>query len=393
MRKISADLIITHDGMPLSDGVVIYDEETTEILDVLEISEGIGDVKHHRGVLIPGYVNAHCHLELSHLKDVIPTGTGLIPFIQGVVSLRDFPQEVIDEQIIRADQEMFNNGIVAVGDISNKADTAITKEKSPIRYYTFVEMFDFLQEDQALTTFEGYREVFENQSDHGQNKKSYVPHAPYSVSKRLFDLINEHNQGDATVSIHNQELHAENQLFLDKTGEFLDFYKGFGLSLDQFEPIAKSAIHYTLEHLSTSFRTIMVHNTTTTKHDIAKAQIKNPQIYWATCPNANLYIENALPNYKDFIDCGAKMCIGTDSLSSNWQLSIFEEMRTIKRFQSDIDDIDLIKWATLHGAQALGYQDLGRIVKGSRPAINLIDVPVVEGKFNLNEAVSSLRIV
>ncbi len=393
MNKITADLIITNDGPPITDGIVIYNDNG-KIMDVIQdVSDAdLDGVQKVRGVLLPGYINAHCHLELSHLKGVIPTGTGLIPFIQGVVTLRDFPQELIDEKIAAGDQEMYDNGIVAVGDISNKVDTAAVKDQSKIRYYTFVEMFDFLQEDQAQATFDQYEAVYEGQSSAGNNKKSFVPHAPYSVSKSLFGFVNEHNQAGDTISIHNQELTAENDLFLDKSGEFLDFFKGFNIGIDQFEPTGKTSIHYALQHLEPHFRTIMVHNTKSSKEDIAYAQLRNQQTYWATCPNANLYIENTLPDYQNFLDCGAKICIGTDSLSSNWQLSIFEEMKTIKKYQSKIDDLDIIKWATYNGAQALGYDDLGRIRKDTTPGLNHIDVEVVDGKFDISKAIGSTRI-
>ena len=394
MNKITADLIITNDGAPITNGIVVYNDDGL-IFDVHQLSESseLDGIRKVRGVIVPGYVNAHCHLELSHLKGVIPTGTGLIPFIQGVVTLRDFPQDLIDEKIAAGDQEMYDNGIVAVGDISNKIDTAVVKDESKLRYYTFVEMFDFLQEDQAQATFDQYQAVYEGQSASEFNKKSFVPHAPYSVSKSLFSLVNEHNQSGDTISIHNQELAAENEFFINKTGGFVDFYKGFNISIDQFQPIGKSSIHYALQHLKADFRTIMVHNTKSSKKDIAHAQLRNQQTDWATCPNANLYIENTLPNYQDFIDCGAKVCIGTDSLSSNWQLSIYEEMKTIKKYQSKIDDQEIVKWATYNGAQALGYDDLGRIKKGTTPGLNLIDVKVVEGKFDISKAQGSTRIV
>ena len=106
MKKISADLVITQHGDPIKDGVILYDEDTGIIQDVLPSRAGIEDIDIKKGVLLPGYINAHCHLELSHLRGIIPTGTGLISFIKSVVSLRDFPQEMIDEKIALADKEM-----------------------------------------------------------------------------------------------------------------------------------------------------------------------------------------------------------------------------------------------------------------------------------------------
>ena len=391
MRKLSADLILTNTGNALDNAVLIVDESGV-IQDIISNAKEIEGVEHFSGIITPGFVNAHCHLELSHLKDVIATGTGLIPFIKGVVNLRDFPQDVIDEAIRLADQEMWDNGIMAVGDISNQKDTIPTKSVSKLRYYTFVEMFDFLQEENAQGVFEQYREVFEAQVDVGLHKKSYVPHAPYSVSKTLFNYVNELNPQGVTVSIHNQELKAENELFLSKTGGFIDFYKDFSIDLSTFASSGKTSIHYILEHLAPKFKTLMVHNTMTDKQDIMFAHAWNQQTYWVTCPNANLYIENRLPSYDLFIDSDAKMCIGTDSLTSNWSLSILEEMRTIKKYQSFVPDELIVKWATLNGAKALGYDDLGYFEKGLSPGIIHIDVPCKGGDFDLSKSKGMTRI-
>ena len=392
MRKITADLIVTNEGSPLRDHCILI--ENSKIIDIVP-SRGLDGIEKYKGVLTPGFVNAHCHLELSHLKNQIDTGTGLISFIKGVVTLRDFPQEEILEAIIKADAEMQVNGIVAVGDISNKADTVSVKDDSPIRYYTFVEMFDFLQSQDAQKVFDGYYSVYASQSSNDKNRKSCVPHAPYSVSPELFQLIDEVNTAKQTISIHNQELAAENDLFLSKSGGFIDFYNDFGISLDHFEPTGLRSIDYALQHMDPHHRTLMVHNTQSNAQDIATAHTWSDEIYWVTCPNANLYIENKLPDYKIFIAAQAKMCIGTDSLTSNWGLSIIEEMKTIKKYQSYIDDMEIIKWATINGAMALGFDDtLGSITQGKMPGINLLDVSVSgDGKFDLREVSQITKLV
>ena len=122
-------------------------------------------------------------------------------------------------------------------------------------------------------------------------------------------------------------------------------------------------------------RTLFVHNTLTTPADIEAAQRWNDHTYWATCPNANLYIENRLPHYRHFIDTGARVTIGTDSLTSNWQLSVLEEMKTIARFQSYVSFETLLRWATLNGAEALGFEaELGSIEVGKKPGLNLLNL-------------------
>ncbi len=389
MRKITADHIFPVSSPSIEKGVLIIDEKgNIQKIDKREDHDPVS-LEYHKGAIVPGFINTHCHLELSHMKGVAPTGTGLIPFISTVVKHRDVPQEQIDAAIEQADQEMYDGGIVAVGDISNKVDTAATKSKSPIRYYTFVEMFNFLHDDWAQKTFDDYWQVFEKQSGENGNRKSAVPHSPYTVSSKLFELINKANSklktqnSKLTVSLHNQETPHEDQFFLTKEGAFLDFYKGFGIDIDHFKATGKRAIYYAMKHMDPSQRTLFVHNTMTTEEDIKAAhawgainqQSTINNVFWATCANANLYIENRMPDYRRFIDNGAKMTIGTDSLTSNWQLSVLEEMKTIARFQSYIDFETLLKWATLNGAEALGFEDdLGSIEVGKTPGLNLLSI-------------------
>ncbi len=376
MKKFSADLLLPVTSDPIKDGVVVTTDEG-KILEIGQRSDyDRSSIDIHKGVIVPGFVNTHCHLELSHMKGRVATGTGLLPFIASVVKFRDFPMEEIQDAITNADREMYREGIVAVGDISNKLDTAAQKERSEIRYYSFVEMFDFLQDENARDTYNMYKKVYDGQSAEGHNRKSCVPHAPYSVSESLFKLINGVNEADSTVSIHNQETTHENNFFLRKEGGFIDFYNSFGIDIERFSATGEPSINYALQFMNPDCRTLFVHNTMTTKEDIEAAHQWSDKVYWATCANANLYIENRLPNYENFISTGAKLTIGTDSLTSNWQLSVLEEMKTIARFQSSVSFDQLLTWATINGAQALGYEeDLGSLEVGKTPGLVLLDLP------------------
>ena len=375
MRKITADYIFPISQKPIKNGVVEVDKNGT----IIKLGKRHGydetELESHKGIICPGFVNTHCHLELSHMKGKVNTGTSLIPFISSVVNYRDLPQKTIDKAIARADAQMYKEGIVAVGDISNKTDTAACKAKSKINYYTFVEMFDFLQDEWTENTYQQYKTVYEGQSDEHGNKKSMVPHAPYSVSKTLFKKLANANPKGSTVSIHNQETPDENLFFQQKKGAFIDFYKNFDINIDAFEAMGINSIDYALKYMNPNCKTLFVHNTMTTKADIEKAHKWSKNCYWATCPNANLYIENRLPNYQYFIDSETKMTIGTDSLTSNWQLSIVEEMKTIAKYQSYVPFETLLKWATLNGAEALGYADeLGSIQVGKKPGLVLLNM-------------------
>lgn len=372
-RKISAEKIHTVSGEILEDTVIVLDQKNKIIALDNYKEHDLSSVERYDGEIIPGLINTHCHLELSHLKGAANTGTGLLPFLNAVVSLRDYPEEQILQAITDGDREMQNGGIVAVGDICNKLDTTATKENSPIKYYSFVEMFDFMQDALTDKTFEDYMKVYKGQSDKNGNKKSCVPHAPYTVSEKLFAQLKAQSKPEQTISIHNQETPHEDALFNSKTGGFLDFYKGFNFSLDHFNATKKNSIFYAMENMNPEAKTLFVHNTLTSKADIEAAHKWSNKVYWATCANANLYIENRLPDYQRFLDTNAKMTIGTDSLTSNWKLSVLDEMKTILKYKSYLSFETVLQWATLNGAEALGYEDqLGSIEIGKSPGINLI---------------------
>jgi len=367
MQLYTADYIF--DGSQLHENAFLRIDEEGTVIELGQAQKEISGAQHFDGLLMPGFINTHCHLELSHLKGKVDTGTGLLPFLSSVVQFRDVDQKVIDDAISFNDSYMWENGIQAVGDISNKTDTFSVKEKSPIRYYTFIEMFDLLQENLTDMFFAQYKEVFEQCSTVGGNGFSASPHAPYSVTKTLFEKINALNSGARTISIHNQETPHENAYFQNKTGDFSAFFKRLGFQDAHFTPIQKDSIYYAMKHMQSSHKTLFVHNTTTNAQNIQDAQ-KWGTPYWATCPNANLYIENSLPDYRTFIENKAKMTVGTDSLSSNWQLSILDELQTIQRYNSHIPIETLLTWSTRNGAEALSFDDtLGSFDEGKKPGV------------------------
>ncbi len=377
---------------PLENAVVITDENgKIQAIDAVE-NHDAASIQFFDGIIVPGFINSHCHLELSHLQGVAQTGTGLIGFITQVIQNRNHPQEVIQAAIEREEKNMIDNGIVAVGDISNTTDSFFQKQKEHLFYYTFVEYFDMFQKERTASIIEQYDSVFHKLTTTEKNKISKVPHAPYSVSEQLFSYLIEQQQAK-TISIHNQETRAENELFLKKTGDFIAFYAQFDLQTTEIPNTNHASIYYALKFLHQKNKNLFVHNTLTVKEDIEAAhqQLGKENVFWATCPNANLYIENQLPNYRNFIETNAQVCIGTDSLTSNWKLNILEEMKTILKYQSYLSFEEVLTWATLNGAKALGFDAvLGSIEVHKMPGLVWIDN--IENGMLTNQS-SSKRII
>jgi len=202
---------------------------------------------------------------------------------------------------------------------------------------------------------------------------SVVPHAPYSVSDPLMDLIREQAALDGRpISMHNQETAAENEFFQNKSGGFLDLYAFLGLNLDFYQAPGVSSLEATLPKLPDT-RVLLVHNTQTTGADLEFAQAQNKDVFWCLCPNANLYIENQLPDVDLLQAAGLRITLGTDSLASNHQLSILKEMQTLQ-LHKRVGLETLLQWATQNGATFLGIDDqYGSFEAGKKPGVLLLE--------------------
>lgn len=349
MQKIKSTIINGHEI--LRNGVLVLDDNgvTTDIIPESKID--FSDYETFDGYLVPGFVNAHCHLELSHLKNKIDKHTGLVDFVMGVQEFREVNNNEVEEAMREAESEMISDGIVAVGDISNTSNSFNIKSKKNIFYHTFLEGLSFTSSRAQL--------VLENmltlkvQAEKLNLSASISPHAPYSVSRELFKLMAELNE--KVYTLHHLESLEEIMFLKEKTGAFLKLYEFFNINIDAFSPEEKSATLYWLNQFDVA-KLILVHNTflSDDSFDIIQHKLKN--VYWCLCPNANFFIENRLPNIPALIEKGAKICIGTDSLASNHQLSIRSEINTIKQHFPEIDTAYLLQCASIHGAEALGIE-------------------------------------
>ncbi len=332
---------------------------------------------HYEGVLAPGFVNAHCHLELSHMKGAVPEGTGLIPFLKTIPTTRNRFSDK-DKEVARksAFESMLKNGIVAVGDIANTTDTTDLRRMDKMHFCTFVEAIGFTPggADRSLRYAAGNLETFQQQKPSNKIRKQYiVPHAPYSVSADLFRLISKHNP-DSILTIHNQESEEENKFYKNKIGDVRTLLQQLGVDDTYFQPTGKTSLQSYLPLLGSEHQFIFVHNTYATQEDVAFATFYAPQSFWCLCPNANKYIEQRLPDIDMLMTQGANICIGTDSLASNHELSILSELKTIKQHYAQINWETLLRWGTSNGAVALQMDDtIGTIERGKNPGLVLIN--------------------
>lgn len=378
-KKFQSEQLFTGHELLGSDHVLITDQEG-KIEGVVSARDAGDDIQKFRGILSPGLINCHCHLELSHLKNVIPPGTGLIEFLCSVVTKRNFDPQLVQEKIIKAEKEMYENGIVAVGDIGNTDDTAEVKSKSNIYWQNFVEVLSFTDE-KAEENIKHYQFVLETlnkiRNPKSEIQNSLVPHAPYSISPKTFKLLNELTK-DQVISIHNQEHPAEDELYKSGGGDYLRLFKIFGVDRSPFPVTGKSSIRSCLPYFNNGQTVLLIHNTYMPEEDIAFAKEYGSEnhlaLIFCLCPNANLYIENKLPPVELFLKHDCHLVLGTDSYSSNWQLSIAKEIEAIHKYYPQIPLAMILQWATINGAKALHWDnELGSFEKGKKPGVTLVD--------------------
>ena len=369
-QKFKATQVFT--GAQLVDGAdqVLITKADGTVDALVSVSEAGDDVQQMEGILSPGFVNAHCHLELSHMKGMIPAHTGLQEFVKQIVALRQVDPENIQEAIVNAEAEMMANGIVAVGDISNTLDTLKQKAKHNLAYYSFVELYDLdptRAADKILAGLEIQKQFQENCV-----RASLVPHAPYSVTNDLWNLLSAHF-GIHTISLHNQETPDENDFFKTKTGSFLGMYERTKVNLDFFEATGLSSLQSVLPVFKNAHHGILVHNSFTSAEDIQAVHAAMNNAFWCLCPNANQYIEQTMPPIELLRSEKAKLVIGTDSYASNWSLNVLDELKTIQQHQPQIPLAEMLGWATINGAQALQMdKHLGSFEQGKKPGVVLI---------------------
>lgn len=377
MRKISAHLILDGKGNTYDKGILTLDTTGT-ILDIEDTHGQLQEsasVEFYSGMIVPGFVNAHCHLELSHLQNALNEGCGFVPFLKTVVEEKEALPERIVEAAEYADLTMHKNGIVAVGDIANGTAAFRVKSQSRMTYFTFVETLGF-DPGRAERAFRWAQQCTRAAAELGL-QASIVPHAPYSVSVPLFTSVAiEASRTGLPVSIHSQESFEEDEMYQLGTGGMISHLQD-NLSLDTsfFIPTGESALRSMLKYLPSQNNLLLVHNLTTQQADIDFIESRRGlgSTWFVLCPGSNLFIHKQLPDIELLRRNNLQICLGTDSLASNHRLSVLEEMKIVQTSYADISLDEIVMWASFNGAKALQMERwAGSIEVGKRPGINLL---------------------
>lgn len=352
-------MILTPQGW-LQDGILSFDAEGRLLrIEQTDRIDAQQNVEFYNGALVPGFVNAHCHLELSYLKGRIARGGGLAAFADAIASERGKTSP--EERAAAAaywDCRMFRDGVTAVGDICNGTSTFPLKRKSPVRYHNFVECFGLRAQD-----FTPMRTVLRECTGSGL-EGSLTPHSAYSLQDAPFRAVAAESH---RLSVHFMESRSEAELYRAR-GPLHERNLRERVTID-FAGYGSPAKRI-LDSVPPDRPLLLVHGTFASRQEIESLAGRfGDRLSWVLCPRSNDYIEGARPPVETLRRAGVRIALGTDSLSSNETLSIVEELKMLRSVPLD----EALRWATLGGAEALGIDSwAGSFVPGKRPGAVLL---------------------
>ena len=391
MKRIAAKYVYLLDGYePLKNAFVEFSDDGT----VVTIGEADSSDEMLDGALVPGFVNAHCHVELSYMKGLFRKGTGMAGFIDQINALRDTKsREEKVRDLSEAMDLMWKRGVSAMADISNCDDSFAVKAAHPMYTRTFLEVFGTEPED-CPSVMASVR-LWQEKAIAAGLDAAPTPHACYTMSPELLTASSMAGLASGFLSYHSEESSEEEEMVRFGRGPMWDNRKKAGMSTP---PVTgKSSLLYFIDRLLAGTpapidgHILLVHEVCLDEEGIDAVRSTMLHPYFALCPLSNIFIHNALPPVPLMRRNGLKLCIGTDSLSSNDDLDMLKEIFCLQENFPEVPLGELFTWASTNGADFLSLSYLGSFSEGKKPGAVFIDHLDREGR--LTSASRSRRMI
>jgi cytosine/adenosine deaminase-related metal-dependent hydrolase len=318
------------------------------------------------GILVPGLVNAHCHLELSHLAGLLPGSVGFVPWVESVVASRGrFGEEDVRPAIASAIRFLEERGTVAVGDISNALGHLDLLSTSRLSAVVYLELLAWdPAKAEAVLAFAEERLLAAEASLRPGLEVRLAAHAPHSVSPALFGLLVERG---GPAALHLAESPDEAEFLAGRGGAWPAFLERRGLGHVAFAPPGLSPVRYADRLGALHPRLVAAHGVQVDAGD--REVLASRGVHVVVCPRSNLHLGVGAADVPALLASGVRLALGTDSLASAGTLDVLDDAVLLRRQFPDLDPAALVRMATLGGAEALGFDDLGASAPGKRAAL------------------------
>jgi cytosine/adenosine deaminase-related metal-dependent hydrolase len=377
MPTFAADWVLPIAGPPIRSGVVIVRNDRIERVDQAPTSHSttLGRV-----AILPALVNAHTHLELSHLHERVPPSTSFDEWVTTLMALRRGFSDPSEPQILASAKVAIEraraSGTGLIGDVSNTLVTVPLLREAGMPAHVFYELTGFNHPDPAARVRDARAHITLAGADDGGVRVSLAPHAPYSVSPALFKAIRaDVNASPPSVtSVHLGESTAEVELLRHGSGPIRVMLERLGVWTEQWQIPGVSPTQYLASLGFLGPDSLVVHGVQFGEDDLAR--LKSAGSTLVSCPRSNAYVGAGSPPLESFYGAGLPVALGTDSLASCADLNMFAELAEARRIAPAVRASDLLRSATLTGAHALRYDDdYGSIEAGKRAALIAVRVP------------------
>lgn len=341
-------------------------------------------------ILMPGLVNAHCHLDYTMMRRAISPQRSFTEWVRRINALkRTLSDDDYRNAIAKGFEELRACGTTCVANIESFPELLVGMPTPPIRTWWFHEMIDVRHRQTSDETIAGTLAYFEKPAAH-RGGFGLSPHAPYTASGSLLELTSvAADDLEMPVAVHVAESREEWDMFRNGRGELYEFMLRLGRWMHDCHkgntPLAHLAAHARLGP-----RWLLVHMNELDDSDIELlARIPRGQRPGIVhCPGSHAYFRHGPFRLEKLMEIGMNVCLGTDSLASTHSLSLLDEMRTLARQQPWLHAPEIIAMGTVNGALALGI-DAGKIAPGA--LADLIAIPHAGKESEVHAAVLDQR--
>jgi cytosine/adenosine deaminase-related metal-dependent hydrolase len=364
---VSARWLFPVTSQPLQNGQITV--KNTRIENIAAARERRSDLHLDDCAIVPGFVNAHTHLDLSGMKNLAPPTADFVSWLRSVIQhRRQISASQVEVDIRRGLDASVRAGTTLVGDIASQGLSWPTLTSAPIRSVVLYEILG-LSKERAEQAAELARNWLKDHPATQTCRPGLSPHAPYSVRRDLFtQAALMARASKAPLAVHVAESQAELDLLHHQRGPFVDFLKDLGVwdpdgladSPDQVMKLCDQRIPKLFIHCNYLAPSTRIARTSTIVY----------------CPRTHAAFGHPPHPFREFLSRGVRVALGTDSLASNPDLDMLGEARFVRERYGDFPDDQLLRMLTLSGAEALGFgKETGSLEAGKSADLVVLRLP------------------